>query len=393
MEDDGSLVKRLRDGLKLVSTVAQAFAEAMHDYHRLLPTIARNIAVAIPDICLVMLPSPEGFTIVALHDGKPGAEERLRDVVGRPYPQHDSVISSEVLMHGPVFLPRIDYATLRTQMAKSSVDQLEANNITGMLVVPLASRGEVLGVVWVLRLGDERPPLDRIDLEIIQDLANHAALAISNARLFQQLERSEQLRAAEERAVQASSLLDAIIENIPDMVFVKDAARLAFVRCNRATEELIGLSRAELLGKTDHDLFPSSEADFFTAKDREALVSGSLVDIPEEPIHTRHGVRWLHTKKVALHDSGGAPQYLLGISHDITERKRTIAELSAAKAAVEEVNRELESFSYSVAHDLRTPLRAIDGFSQALLERHAAQLDPKGSDYLRRVRSAAQRMG
>jgi PAS domain S-box-containing protein len=313
-------------------------------------------------------------------------------MVNRPYPQRDSVISSEVLAHGPLFMPRLDFQVLRAQMAASSVDQLEASSTSGMLVVPLATRGELLGVVWVLRHGTQRPPLDALDLEIVQDLANHAALAISNARLFAQLQRSEQLRMAEERAVAASSLLDAIVENIPDMVFVKDADKLAFVRFNRAGEELIGMSRAELVGKTDFDLFPASEAEFFVAKDRETLASTSLVDILEEPIHTKHGLRWLHTKKVPLLDHTGKPQYLLGISHDITERKQVIAELSAAKLAAEDASRELESFSYSVAHDLRTPLRAIDGFSQALFEDYGDKLDGEGRRYLTRVREAAQRM-
>src|SRR5262249_20817072 len=106
----------------------------------------------------------------------------------------------------------------------------------------------------------------------------------------------------------------------------------------------------QLIGKTDFDFFPASEAEFFVAKDRETLASSTLVDIPEEPIHTPRGTRWLHTKKVALRDSTGTPRYLLGISHDITERRQQIEELSAAKLNADAANRELESFSYSVAH-------------------------------------------
>jgi len=176
------------------------------------------------------------------------------------------------------------------------------------------------------------------------------------------------------------------------MVFVKDAERLAFVRLNRAAEELLGMSRDQMLGKTDFDFFPRSEAEFFVAKDRETLASGALVDIPEEPIHTPDGERWLHTKKVALRNGDGKATHLLGISHDITVRRRELAELSAAKLTADAANRELESFSYSVAHDLRGPLRAIDGFSQALLEDYGARLDPEGLRYLARVREAAQRM-
>jgi PAS domain S-box-containing protein len=393
MKDDGTAqVNRLRDGLRLVSSVAQAFAEMTSDYHRLLDMIARNIADAIPDTCLVLLRTGEILTLVAIHDGAPDPEVRFREILQRQYALHEAGISAEVLAHGPLFMPRIDFEALRAQMIPSAVEQLRAHNATGMLVVPLATRGQLIGVLWVVRHGARHPPLDELDLEIVRDLANHAALAISNARLFAQLEHSERLRAAEECAVQASSLLDAIIENIPDMVFVKDADTLAFVRLNRAGEELLGLSRDELIGKTDFDLFPPSEATFFVGKDRETLSSGALVDIPEEPILTRRGERWLHTKKVPLLDSAGRPQYLLGISHDITERKQVVAELSVAKSAAEDANRELESFSYSIAHDLRTPLRAIDGFSQALLEDYGDRLDAEGRRYLGRVRDAAQRM-
>jgi signal transduction histidine kinase len=70
------------------------------------------------------------------------------------------------------------------------------------------------------------------------------------------------------------------------------------------------------------------------------------------------------------------------------EHRRLIEALRALEAA----NAELEAFCYSVAHDLRAPLRGIQGFSQALLEDHASQLDPKGMDYLQRVSSAALRM-
>ena len=62
-------------------------------------------------------------------------------------------------------------------------------------------------------------------------------------------------------------------------------------------------------------------------------------------------------------------------------------------AQLEAANKELEAFSYSVSHDLRAPLRSIDGFSQALLEDYADRLDEQGRDYLSRVRSASQRMG
>jgi PAS domain S-box-containing protein len=396
MADDGTpttQVKRLRDGLRLVSTVVQAFTETTSDYRGLLAAIARNIAEAIPDTCVVLLRSGDHLTLVAKDDGAPGAEQRFRDVLDHSHALGDTPLSADVLTRGSsLFMPQIDFAALAEQVRPLSIAQLQAEDATGMLGVPMATRGELIGVLWVLRHGARHPPLDDLDLEIVEDLANHAALAIMNARLFQRLELSERLRAAEERAVQASSLLDAIVENIPDMVFVKDADGLSFVRLNRAGEELLGQSRAELIGRTDFDFFPTSEAEFFVAKDRETLAQTRVVEIPEEPIATPRGTRWLHTKKVPLFDVTGVPRYLLGISHDITERKHATAELSAAKSAAEEANRELEAFSYSVAHDLRTPLRAIDGFSLALAEEYGDRLDAEGRRYLSRIREGAQRM-
>jgi PAS domain S-box-containing protein len=107
------------------------------------------------------------------------------------------------------------------------------------------------------------------------------------------------------------------------MLFIKESQSLRFVRVNRAAEDLLGWPNQTLIGKTDYDLWPKEQVEFFIEKDRETLTNGIAVDIPEEPIQTRHhGVRILHTKKVPILDTAGNPLYLLGISEDITERKR-----------------------------------------------------------------------
>jgi PAS domain S-box-containing protein len=121
----------------------------------------------------------------------------------------------------------------------------------------------------------------------------------------------------------ANAFLDAIIENIPLMLFIKESQSLQFVRLNRAGEDLLGWPRQRFIGKSDYDFWPQAQAEFFVEKDRETLKRATIVDISEEPIQTRHqGVRILHTKKVPILDTAGNPIYLLGISEDITERSR-----------------------------------------------------------------------
>lgn len=90
-----------------------------------------------------------------------------------------------------------------------------------------------------------------------------------------------------------------------------------------------------------------------------------------------------------LHDQPATIAFV----RDATDRRRREVELEEAMAAAAAANRELEAFSYSVAHDLRAPLRSIDGFAQALLEDNGPQLDDTGQDHLARVRANAQRMG
>jgi len=141
----------------------------------------------------------------------------------------------------------------------------------------------------------------------------------------------------------------SIVENMPAIVFVKDAEHLRFVMFNRAGEELIGIPRDDLLGKTDYDFFPPDEADFFRAKDKETIERGEVVEIAEEPLLTRNGERFLHTKKIVLADDNGKPQYLLGISQDITERRAAERDLEKLRASV----------AAAVVHDFRAPLQAI----------------------------------
>lgn len=179
-------------------------------------------------------------------------------------------------------------------------------------------------------------------------------------------QRGEALERSEE-------FLSSLVENLPDMVFVKDAQQLRFIRLNRAAESILGIPREELIGKCDYDFFPKEEADFFTAKDRAVLAGGTLLDIPVEPIHTKDkGVRFLHTKKIPIFDAAGQPLYLLGISEDITEKKLAEEERDRSRSRVShlEAERELrEQFVAALSHDLRTPLSTILASAQ-LLEQH-----------------------
>jgi PAS domain S-box-containing protein len=200
---------------------------------------------------------------------------------------------------------------------------------------------------------------------------------------------------------EANRFLDSLIEHLPVMIVLKDADTLHYVRVNGAVERLLGYSREQMIGRSVRDLFPAEDAAAIIASDRQALEHGGLVDNPEHRVQTATlGLRTFHTMKMPITDGSGRARYVMSISTDITERKlaeQAIQELNWALVSKAEQltasNRELESFSYSVSHDLRAPLRAVDGFAQMLEEDYVAQLDAEGMRYLSVIRGNIKRLG
>lgn len=248
--------------------------------------------------------------------------------------------------------------------------------IWGMAIALVAATGSGIALVWRWR----REDLLRREIE-------------------RQVRLESQLRQERDRAQQYFEVAGTIL------VVLNRQGEV--VRINAAGCRLIGYQQTEIIGKNWFDTCLPETVRAEVKDVFRRLMAGELevFEYHENPIVTREGEeRLIAWHNVALRDEQGQIVAVLSSGEDITERRRAEEELRRLNVELEQrvaertaqlvaANRELESFNYSVSHDLRAPLRSVDGFSQALLEDYGEHLPEQARAYLQRVRSASQRMG
>jgi len=210
-------------------------------------------------------------------------------------------------------------------------------------------------------------------------------------------------RHAEEALSKSEQEFRTLSENSPDVIVRYDReGRRTYV--NPEFERVNHLTAQQVYGKNPMELSTelSPMADFFTEKLKAAMSAGTIDKI--DLSWTKEGKPiWWFVRIVPEFDAEGEVVSALTIWSDISERKQAEEEIRKLNQELEQrvaqrtnqlevANKELEAFAYSVSHDLRAPLRSIDGFNQALIEEYQDKLDEEGKVYLHRVRSAAQRM-
>ena len=191
----------------------------------------------------------------------------------------------------------------------------------------------------------------------------------------------------EETLARERNLLRALMDNLPDHIFVKDTDS-RFVAANIATLRPLGATREdEVLGKTDFDFLRRDVAEQFFRDEQEVCRSGQPLLNREELIIDRTGQhKWLLTTKVPLRDSSGTVIGLVGMSHDISVRKRMEEQWRQAKETAEVANRAKSEFLARMSHEIRTPMNGILGMTELALE---TELTGEQREYLQMVKASA----
>src|ERR1700733_14123148 len=184
-----SQINRLEERLHVLSGALRAFAEATTDYERLLNVVARTVAEVVADGCIVRLLSedawlsPVAFHLpLEAHVLDTDAAARVRAFMQAPQRVTDYAWGARLIETGEAFLaPRVDLAAVTAEVA----EVYKTIGVHSLLVTVMRVRGESIGTLSLFRFNPASPPFDERDQDMAQALSDHAALAITNARLLQ----------------------------------------------------------------------------------------------------------------------------------------------------------------------------------------------------------------
>jgi PAS domain S-box-containing protein len=267
-------------------------------------------------------------------------------------------------------------------------EALLASDVHIYMVVPMLAAGELIGALSFGAEGTRFPPEQ---LAIAQEVATQLAIAISQARLHERVKRhAEELerRVAERTAdlEAAKAQLEDLYNNAPCGYHSVDADGL-IVRMNDTWLGWLGYSREEVVGKMHHpDLMTPESAERFRTEAFPLFKrQGWLKEVEFEYVRKDGSTFPGSLQTSTLYDADGRYVTSRTTVFDISARKH-------AEAAVRELNKELESFSYSISHDLRAPLRAVDGYARMLEEDYGERLDDEARRLLATVRGNAAQM-
>ena len=296
----------------------------------------------------------------------------------------------------PAFLKLWGYNSQAEVLGKATTEFWEMGEKAAEVMDELRARGSWSGEMMARR--KDGALFDaQVAASVVMNAAGQPVCLLASFADITERKRGEQ------ELMESKALIEAVVENVPLMIFLKEATDQRFVVFNRAGEELLGYDRAALLGKNDLDLFPPEQAAYFMAKDREVLDGeAGMLDIPEEPILTaKKGQRLLHTRKICILGANGTTKYLLGISEDITERKKAeeehvetnrrlaeaTAEANAMAAKAEMANAAKSEFLANMSHEIRTPMNGVIGMTGLLLD---TELNDEQRRYAEIVRDSGE---
>lgn len=201
---------------------------------------------------------------------------------------------------------------IKHQQPHLTLDIETGTGVYSEMVLPLISQKQTIGALLIHSTPQSDFPLTKDDTTLMQTLADQVTTAIERTRFFNEAEDNYRF-------------LKTIIEHIPDPIFIKDENH-RLIEMNQANADIIGQPEQELIGKTDHDLFPPDLANKFNQRDNEVFTTNKNLVAEDKTVWADGQEHTAYTRLIPITGSTEQVEYLLGITQDITERKAYEAE-------------------------------------------------------------------
>jgi two-component system sensor histidine kinase/response regulator len=189
----------------------------------------------------------------------------------------------------------------------------------------------------------------------------------------------------EEKVRTSQAQMRTLVDSIQSVVFMKDAQGRHLL-VNDKYEEATGISKTDIIGKTDFDVFPPEVATAIAEQDRQVMQACKPVTFEEQVPDLQGELRYYLTTKVPLIDGKGTAYGMCAIATDITERKQVENEVLRAKQAAEDATKAKSDFLANMSHEIRTPMNAIIGMSHLALQ---TSLDARQRNYVEKAHRSA----
>ncbi|MCB9112283.1 MAG: PAS domain S-box protein [Anaerolineales bacterium] len=380
------------DRAEIMASLSSLFTHASQDYQLILDTTVRRCAELIGDGASILLYDPESdfLQLAAVYNPDPSATETFtKELSARPVRVNEGMYAKVIKDKKAVLVESIPIEKLIEQSTPERREYYQKLPLYSMMLAPLHTQDKVLGVIG---LGRHTPGRNYTpeDLTYLQDIAERASLAILSAQTHKELQQElAERKRAEDALAFSEEKFSKAFDVVPVLMSIEDTDH-TFIDVNREFSETLGFKREDVLGQMASDIKIYASPEDGESLRRELIEKGGLKDfeLRYKKKSGEIGFVLMSTENFEINNNS----YSITSALDITERKQAEAERENLIAELEAKNAELERFTYTVSHDLKSPLVTINGFLGYLEKEAAAGNIEQFRKDIRRIYGAVNKM-